>query len=94
MLIVTSEHRLFAWGYYSPFANLNNTPRPISYLESKKVSSIWLEAEEVIVHPDVFFTDFVVDGYYSDINQYHLFSFETMPSTNVIVYLKLKPKVG
>jgi hypothetical protein len=92
MQIVTSENRTFAWGYYSPYASLNGTPRTISFWESKVVSTIEFEPGEEIIHPEIIFTDSVVDGYYNDIDRYHLFSLETMPSANLVVYLELKPK--
>ncbi|HOI47234.1 MAG TPA: InlB B-repeat-containing protein [Bacilli bacterium] len=84
----TSEGRLFTWGYNSPFARLNNTPRPISYLESREVAMIELVAVEDIIHPEIQLDGRIVTGYYLDIERYQESRLMVMPSRDMIIYLK------
>ena len=86
---ITSEDRIFAWGYYTPYVSLNNTPRPISYLVSDVVLTIELEEGEII-NPEILLSNYIIEGYFNDINCYHPFDTEVMPPSNLVVYLKLE----
>lgn len=85
--VTTSNDKLFTWGYNSPFVRLNNTPRPIRYLESREVAMIELVAVEEIIHPEISIEGYVVTGYYLDIEQYHESKLMVMPSIDTIIYI-------